>query len=223
MNKQQIINKTAKYAKEKLSGEKTGHDWWHTERVWKTAIQLAKKEKADLFIIELAALLHDIADWKLNHGDDEIGPKLAGQWLKKLKVEKKVISHVCQIVKATYYDIDFKNNGLKNILKSKEAKIVWDADKLDALGAIGISRTFAYGGSINREIYNPEIKQELFKTFKQYKKSKGTSINHFYEKLLRLKNLMNTKAAKKIAYKRHKFIKNYLDKFFKEWRGKDLY
>ncbi len=217
MNKQQIINKTAEYVKTKLAGEGTGHDWWHTERVWKMAVNIGKREKADLFIVQLAALLHDIADWKFNDGNDEAGPELASIWLKKLKVEEAIVKHICQIIK----DVSFKGPGVKSKIKTKEGMAVQDADRLDALGAMGISRTFAYGGSKGREIYNPKIKPQTHRTFKQYKNNHGTSINHFYEKLLLLKNLMNTATAKKIAARRHKFIEKFLAEFFKEWEGKN--
>jgi len=221
INKKQIIKLTAEYIKRKTTGEATGHDWWHTYRVWKNAVLIGKHEKVDLFVVELSALLHDIADYKNNNGDDQIGPKSARIWLSKFGLDEKTISQVCGIVAATYYDMNFKNNKLKDVLKSKEAEVVWDADKLDATGAMGVARNFTYGGSINREIYNPEIKpKKIYESFEQYKYYKGTTINHFYEKTLLLKDLMNTKTAKKIANKRHEFIKNFLEEFFKEWQGK---
>jgi uncharacterized protein len=222
MNKQLVIKKPEEYVKNIMQGESTGHDLWHVDRVRKTAVLIAKKEKADRFIVELAALLHDISDWKFNKGDDEVGPRVSREWLEKMQVEESIISQVCDIIKATYCDIDFKENGLKEMLKSKEAAVVWDADKLDALGAIGIARTFAYGGNKGREIYNPDINPEKHDTFEQYKNSKGPTINHFYEKLLLLKDLMNTKTAKDIAKKRHHFMKKYLAEFYVEWEGKDI-
>ena len=173
-------------------------------------------EKADLFIVQLGALLHDIADWKFNNGDFEIGPKIAREFLEKLKVEENVILKVCDIIR----NISFKGAGVKSQIKTLEGKIVQDADRLDALGAMGISRIFAYGGVVGREIHNPNIKPKLHKTFKQYKNQKSTSINHFYEKILLLKDLMNTKTGKKMANQRHKFIENYLKQFYKEWEGK---
>ena len=217
MNKEEVIKRTADYIKSRLSGEGSGHDWWHVYRVWKTAIEIGKKEGSDLFVVQLAALLHDIADWKFHSGDDSIGPKLAREWLEKLDVDENIISHVCEIIK----EVSFKGAGVKSKIKTKEGMVVQDADRLDALGSIGIARAFAYGGHKGREIYNPNIKPEKHESFEQYKNNKGTTINHFYEKLLLLKDLMNTPSARKIAEERHGFMEQYLDKFFKEWEGKN--
>jgi len=217
MNKDEVIKRTADYVKSKLDGESSGHDWWHTYRVWKTAVNICKKEDADLFVVQLTALLHDIADWKFHSGDDSIGPKLAREWLEKLDVDENIISHVCEIIK----EVSFKGAGVKSKIKTKEGMVVQDADRLDALGAIGIARAFAYGNHKGNEIYNPNIKPEKHETFEQYKNNKGTTINHFYEKLLLLKDLMNTPSARKIAEERHGFMEQYLDKFFKEWEGKN--
>ena len=218
MNKKEIIKKTESFVKKHLKGDVTGHDWWHIDRVRKMALRIAKKEKnVDLFVVQLAALLHDIADWKFHGGDETIGIKLAEEWLKRLKVEEEIISRVCEIIR----EISFKGAEVKSKMKTKEGMIVQDADRLDAIGAVGIARCFATGAKLNREIYNPEIKPRLHKTFEEYKKAKSTSINHFYEKLLLLKDLMNTKTAKKIAEKRHKFMEQFLDRFFKEWNCKD--
>jgi len=217
MDKNQIINQTAEYIKLRLSGEGSGHDWWHVYRVWKNAVHIAESEEADLFIVELAALLHDIADWKFNDGNDDIGPQMAKEWLESLNVEENVVVHVCNIIQ----DISFKGAGVATNMKTKEGMIVQDADRLDAMGAIGIGRAFAYGGSKGREMYNPELKPENHNSFEQYKNSKGSSINHFYEKLLLLKELMNTETARKIAEKRHVFMEEYLSEFFLEWEGKD--
>lgn len=216
MNKKIIINKTAKYIEKKLKGEGSGHDWWHVYRVWQIAKKIGKKEKGNLFIIELASLLHDIEDWKFSNGDDSVGPKLASDWLKKLKVENNIIEKVEKIIK----DMSFKGAGVNMPIKTLEGKIVQDADRIDAIGAIGIARTFAYGGYKNREIYNPNIKSKIHKSFKSYKNSNSPTINHFYEKLLLLKNLMNTKSAKKLAKKRHEFMQQYLKQFFTEWDEK---
>jgi uncharacterized protein len=218
MDKVEIVNKTAEYLKDKLSGEGSGHDWWHIYRVWKSAVHIGKQEVADMFVVELAALLHDIADWKFHDGNEEIGPQLSREWLETLAVEESIIAHVCQIIR----DVSFKGSGVVTDMKSIEGKIVQDADRLDASGAIGIGRAFAYGGSKGREMYNPSIKPNDHKSFEQYKNSKGTSVNHFYEKLLLLKDLMNTESAKKIAEKRHKIMRNFLEEFFIEWNGKDL-
>ncbi len=215
MNKEVVIKKTAEFAKKKLSGEGSGHDYWHIYRVWKMAVYLAKKEKADLFIVQLAALLHDIADWKFNDNDKE-GSVLSRKWLQSLKVDDKIIKQVCDIVDG----VSFKGAGVVNKIKSIEGVVVQDADRLDALGAIGIARTFAYNGFKNREIYNPDIKPKFHRTFASYKKNNSTAINHFYEKLLLLKDLMNTRTAKKIAQHRHKIMSQYLKEFFREWNAK---
>jgi uncharacterized protein len=217
MDKEQIIDKTAEYIKERFAGEGSGHDWWHVYRVWKNAIHIGKYEKVDLFVVELAALLHDVADWKFHDGNEDIGPQLAREWLEKLCVEENIISHVCQIIQ----DISFKGAGVATNMKTTEGMVVQDADRLDAMGAIGISRAFAYGGSKGREMYNPDVKPEKHDSFEQYKKSQGTSINHFYEKLLLLKDLMNTETAKKIAGKRHVVMEAFLHEFFREWEGED--
>jgi uncharacterized protein len=216
MNKQKIIKKVKEYVKKKLYGEVTGHGWWHTYRVWKMSKNIAEKEGGDLFIIELAALLHDIADWKFHNGDIKANSKKTRNLLKDLGVDDKNIKHVCHIVD----NVSFKGDKVQNKIKTKEGMIVQDADRLDAIGAIGIARTFSYGGFSGREIYNPNVKPISHKSFKEYKNSKTTSINHFYEKILLLKDRLNTKTAKKIAQRRHKFLENYLKQFMKEWAVK---
>ena len=216
MNKQEVIEKTEKFVKDKLYGEGTGHDWWHTLRVWQIAKKIGKEEGADLFVIEIASLLHDIADWKFQDGgDDSVGAMIAKEWLEKFNVDDKIISYVCEII----IGVSFKGAGVKDKLNSIEGKVVQDADRLDAIGAMGISRCFAYGGSKARQIYDPTIKPKMHKSFEEYKKG-SPSINHFYEKLLLLKDRMNTKIGKAIAEERHKFMESYLDRFFKEWEGK---
>lgn len=216
MNKQEVIDNTVKYVREKLEGEASGHDWWHVYRVWKMAQNIGQKENADMFVVELAALLHDIADFKFHDGDENMGAKVSGEWLDGQGVEEEIIEHVCDIVK----NVSFKGANVASGIKTKEGMIVQDADRLDAMGAMGIARTFAYGGSKNREIYNPEIDSELHDSFEKYKNSKGSSINHFYEKLLLLKNLMNTESGKEIAQGRHLIMENFLKNFFDEWEGK---
>ena len=217
MNQEVIINQTKEDVRKKLEGESSGHDWWHINRVWKNALYIGREEKADLYVVQLSALLHDIADWKFHDGDDSIGPKLAGEWLEKMQVDESITSHVCQIIK----DISFKGAGVKSQIKTLEGMVVQDADRLDAIGAIGIARAFAYGGYKGREFYNPDIKPKRHESFEQYRNDKGTTINHFYEKLLLLKDLMNTKTAKKIAEGRHVYMEQYLARFFKEWNGED--
>ncbi|MFH1611455.1 MAG: HD domain-containing protein [Patescibacteria group bacterium] len=215
MDKDLIIQRTAQYAKETLLGDGSGHDWWHVYRVWKSAINIAKEEQADLFIVEITALLHDIADYKLHGGDDSIGPRKAREWLESLSVDADVVDHVCKIIET----MSFKGAGVESKMDTLEGKIVQDADRLDAIGAIGIARTFAYGGSKGREMYDPEVKPEMHASFDKYKNNSSPTINHFYEKLLLLKDLMNTETAKQIAKDRHEFMEGYLDEFYKEWEG----
>ncbi len=217
MNRRQIIEKVKKYVKEKMEGETTGHDWWHSRRVLRLSKKIAKKEGGDGFIIELAALLHDIADWKFNKKNESEGIKTIKKLLGNLKVEENINKKICDIIE----NISFKGAGVKSKMKTKEGKIVQDADRLDAIGAVGVARCFATGAKFNREIYNPRIKPKIHKTFGEYKNARSTSINHFHEKLLLLKDLINTKTSKKIAEKRHKFIERFLNQFFKEWEGKD--
>lgn len=217
MDKKIIIQKTANYARETLEGEESGHDWWHVYRVWKMAKHIGKTENVDMFVVEIAALLHDIADWKLHGGDEKIGPKTARKWLKTLNVEEKYITHVCQIIET----LSFRGANVKSQIKTKEGMVVQDADKLDAIGAIGIARTFAYGGKMGQKIHSPNLKPTMHNSFEEYKNSKSPTINHFYEKLLLLKDRMSTKTAKQIALGRHKFMEEFLKKFYREWDGKD--
>lgn len=216
MNKKQIIANTEEFVKGKLLGEGSGHDWWHIKRVWDLAKNIAKEENADMFVVELGALLHDIADWKFCDGDEPVGPRIAGEWL----ISQDVDDEIVKIVKEAIEDVSFKGAGVVKKNRSKEGEVIQDADRLDAIGAMGIARCFAYGGHKGREIYNPEIKPVMHQTSEEYKKNSGPSVNHFYEKLLLLKNLMNTKTAKKIAESRHKFMEKYLEEFFAEWEGK---
>lgn len=220
MDKQKVIEEIAKKVRKNLGGESSGHDWWHAYRVWKMTKHIGKKELADMFVVELAALLHDVADWKFFKGNDAIGPRIASDWLKRLKVGQEVIDHVREIMK----DMSFKGSGIRIKMKTKEGMIVQDADRLDAIGSIGIARAFATGAKFNEIMYDPKIPVPKYKSAKEYTSVKGekgrTTINHFYEKLLLLKGRMNTKAAKKIAKERQKFMEVYLDRFFKEWEGK---
>jgi len=214
--KDTIINKTINFVKTTLENAEGGHDWFHVERVYKIAKTIAIKEKADLFIIELAALLHDIADSKFYNGDESIGPKMAKNFMDMHKINSEIQAHVLAIIK----NISFKNSFDKNTFISLEYKIVQDADRLDSIGAIGIARAFNYGGFKNRGLYNPEIIPNLNLTKEEYKKSAAPTINHFYEKLLLLKDLMNTKTGKEMAEKRHLFMEEYLNQFYSEWEGK---
>ena len=214
MNKLEVIVQTVEFVKKKLSNDTSGHDWWHIYRVWQNAKHIGQKEKADLFIVELGALLHDIADWKFHDGDFTKGPQVAGKWLEKCGVEKEIIDRVKHIVE----NVSFKGAKVKSKMKSLEGKVVQDADRLDAIGAIGIGRCFTYGGYAGVEMYNPDQKPVLHKSFEEYSKSHSSSINHFYEKLLLLKNLMNTKTGKRLAQRRHVFMKLYLREFLQEWQ-----
>jgi uncharacterized protein len=211
-----IIKNIAKEVQSKLSGESSGHDWWHVYRVWQMAKTIAKTEKANIFIVELAALLHDISDWKFNKGDDTVGPRLARQILKKYKVNEASIEHICEIM----LNMSYKGAKVATPMNSIEGKVVQDADRLDAIGAIGIARTFAYGGHANLSMHEPGRKVMMHKTKEEYFNNPGSTINHFYEKLLLLKDRMNTKTAKRIALSRHKFMIQYLERFYKEWDGK---
>jgi uncharacterized protein len=215
MNKVKIIERIAEKVRKDLENEGSGHDWWHVYRVWKMAKRIVKEESADTFVVELAALLHDVGDWKFHHGDDTVGPRMARRILSKQGVSGEIIDHVCEIISA----MPFKGGRVKAKMRTNEGKVVQDADRLDAIGAIGIARAFAYGGSKNRPIHNPNQKPILHRTKAEYLKSGGPTINHFYEKLLLLKDRMNTKTARKIAEKRHRFMEAYLDRFFMEWEG----
>ena len=210
------INQTVQFVKHSLSGAETGHDWWHIHRVWNNAKLIGQTETANQFVVELAALLHDIADSKFHDGDEEIGPQRAGDFLKSIQVEESVITHVQQIIR----NMSFKASLGEVNFHSKEMEIVQDADRLDAIGAIGIARAFTYGGFKNRELYNPEIPPALNMSKEEYKNSTTPTINHFYEKLLLLKDKMNTDTGSRIAGERHQFMLTYLAQFNNEWNGK---
>jgi len=221
MNKKEILKKTNDFVKVQLGNDSSGHDYWHCFRVLKNAVGIAKEEsktqKADMFVIELASLLHDVDDWKFSE-DIKEGPKKTISFLNENNVDEKIINHVVEIINS----LSFKGAKVKSEMKTIEGKIVQDADRLDAIGAVGVARNFAYGGSKGREMYDPNIKPSLHDDFEKYKSNNSSTINHFYEKSLLLKDLMNTKTAKKIAEKRHKFMEDFLKEFFIEWDGKDL-
>ena len=217
MTNKEIIEKTMIFVKSKLEGEGSGHDWWHILRVYNNALDIAEKEKdCDIFVIELAALLHDIADWKFHDGNLDKGSEISETFLTELNVPKETTTHISEIIK----NISFKGANVKNTITTKEGMIVQDADRLDAIGAIGIGRAFAYGGFMKREMYNPDIPYEVHNTFEEYKSKNGSTINHFYEKLLLLKDKMNTKTGKEKAQKRHEFMLTFLEEFYSEWEGK---
>jgi len=212
----EILEQTIAFVKKTLAGAEAGHDWFHIERVYKNALLINQAEKGDELIVALAALLHDIADPKFNDGDEEIGPKMAGDFLKELGLAPAQIHHVQQIIR----NLSYKASLGTITFQSRELDIVQDADRLDAIGAIGIARAFTYGGYKNRVLYNPEIAPDLNMSKEVYKNSTAPTINHFYEKLLRLKDLMKTNTGKVIAAQRHDFMLVYLDHFYKEWEGK---
>jgi uncharacterized protein len=217
MNQEKIITATIAFVKKELKNAEGGHDWFHIQRVFKNSILISKDEKVDVFVVSLAALLHDIADPKFYNGDETIGPKKASEFLTDQKVSTHDIDHVVHIIK----HISFKNSFDKASKKftSIELKVVQDADRLDAIGAIGIARCFNYGGFKNRPLYDPEIIPNLNMTKAQYKSSDAPTINHFYEKLLLLKGKMNTASGKKLATQRHAFMETYLQQFYAEWDG----
>ena len=215
MNDSLIIAHTITFVKKELENAEGGHDWFHIERVYKNAILISKTEKVDSFIVSLGALLHDIADSKFYNGDEAIGPKKARDILNREQVPEDVIAHVIKIIE----NISFKGGNKKQQFFSNELAVVQDADRLDALGAIGIARCFNYGGYKNRKLYDPEIKPNLNMSPEVYKASDSPTINHFYEKLLLLKDKMNTKTGKKIAQKRHEYMKGFLEQFYGEWEG----
>ena len=211
----EIIEHTIRFVKEQLKNAEGGHDWFHIERVYKNALLIAEGEDCDVTVVKLGALLHDIADSKFHNGDESVGPKTARTFLEAQNVTEETILHVIAIIE----NISFKGGNFKQQFRSKELEIVQDADRLDALGAIGIARTFNYGGFKNRTLYNPEIAPKLFQSKEEYKKSGAPTINHFYEKLLLLKDKMNTDTGKKIAKKRHDFMVHFLAQFYAEWEG----
>ena len=213
---QKIIDQTENFVKEQLASAEGGHDWFHIYRVWKTAIAIGKEEQADLFIVNLGALLHDIADAKFHNGNEEIGPQKATAFLKSLHVEQTVIDQIIGIIRY----ISFKNRHQQPGFESKELQVIRDADRLDAIGAIGIARAFNYGGYKGRALYNPSIKPKLNKTKEEYKAATEPTINHFYEKLLLLKDMMHTNAAKKMAEQRHRYMEDFLEQFYDEWEGR---
>ena len=211
-----VIDQTADHIKTVLSGDGTGHDWWHVYRVWKMARRIGQAENADLLVVELAALLHDIADWKLHDGDSSVGPRMAKDWLDSLDLDPGITGQVCRIIA----EISFKGAAVEQPKLSLEGKVVQDADRLDAMGAIGIARAFAYGGAKGRLIHDPAVKPAEHRTAEAYLKGGGTTINHFYEKLLLLKDRMNTATGRAIAHGRHRVMEDYLQRFYEEWEGR---
>ena len=227
MDRQEIIKKTELFVKETLSKDSTGHDWWHVHRVRNLAKRIARYEGADIFTVELAALLHDIGDYKFFQGDEEAGAVKVREWLSSLEIPPSLIDKIIGITSQISFMYTLpdkgKGRGKKNSAiptLSKELMAVTDADRLDAMGAIGIARAFTYGGFFNRPIYDPATKPSKSITKEEYKTTEAPSINHFYEKLLKLKDMMYTPLGRKMAKKRHRLLNLYLKQFFKEWKGK---
>jgi uncharacterized protein len=210
-----IIDNTILFVKQQLAMAEGGHDWFHIERVYRNALLIADGEECNLMVVKLAALLHDIADSKFHQGDETVGPKVARAFLEKEQMEEAVIAHVIAIIE----NISFKGGNFETKFQSKELAIVQDADRLDAIGAIGIARTFNYGGYKNRPLYNPAITPNLHMSKEEYKQSDSPTLNHFYEKLLLLKDKMNTVTGRKLAESRHRFMEHFLSEFYAEWDG----
>jgi uncharacterized protein len=212
MENDSLIDATVQFVRDTLKNAEGGHDWWHIHRVWTNAKLIAQTENADQLTVELAALLHDIADSKFHNGDEEIGPLTAGRYLHSMRVDAGIVEHVQQIIRHMSFKASFGKSGFH----SPELAIVQDADRLDAIGAIGIARAFTYGGFKGRELYNPEIQPNLNMSKEEYKNSSAPTINHFYEKLLLLKDKMNTETGKRLALQRHAFMVSYLQEFYAE-------
>ncbi len=218
MTDSELVEETITFVKETLQNAEGGHDWFHIQRVFNNSMLIAKDEKVDILVVSLGALLHDIADAKFHNGDESLGPKMAADFLSSIGASKKIVNHVVKIIENSSFKSSLDNGKpKKKRFNSKELQVVQDADRLDAMGAIGIARTFNYGGFKNRAIYDPAIPPNLKMTKEQYKKSTAPTINHFYEKLLLLKDKMNTKTGKALAEKRHQYMLDYLEQFYKEW------
>lgn len=216
MTEKDLILETIDFVKTTLQNAEGGHDWFHVYRVWKNAEMIAKEEEADLQIVQLGALLHDIADSKFHNGDETVGPRVASDFLRSKNVSPGVVDHVVKIIK----NVSFKGGNIDQEFHSIELDIIQDADRLDAIGAIGIARTFNYGGFKGRPLYDPSVEPNLKMTKEEYKASNAPTINHFYEKLLLLKDRMNTKTGRRIAAERHRFMEKFLEQFYAEWEGK---
>ncbi|WP_196849008.1 MULTISPECIES: HD domain-containing protein [unclassified Flavobacterium] len=215
MIKEDIIDKTILFVKEKLENAEGGHDWFHIERVYKNAVLISKNEACDATIVRLGALLHDIADSKFHNGDETVGPTVAREFLESENAAEETIAHVINIIE----NISYKGGNFEKKFSSIELDIVQDADRLDAIGAIGIARTFNYGGFKNRTIYDPKIAPKTKMSKEEYKNNDSPTLNHFYEKLLLLKDKMNTVTGKQIAQERHKYMEGFLSQFYAEWEG----
>ena len=210
-----LIDKTILFVKEKLENAEGGHDWFHIERVFKNSVLISKNEVCDVTVVKLGALLHDVADSKFHNGDETVGPRIARKFLESENVDEKIIAHVVNIIE----NISYKGGNFEKKFSSIELDVVQDADRLDAIGAIGIARTFNYGGFKNRALYDPNIAPNSSMTKEEYKKNDSPTLNHFYEKLLLLKDKMNTQTGKQIAQERHRYMEGFLAQFYAEWEG----
>ena len=215
MQDQALISNTIEFVKKELQNAEGGHDWFHIERVYKNALLIGKTENVDMTVVSLSALLHDIADSKFHDGDESVGPRVARNWLESQGTDPITIKHVIDIIN----NISYKGGKNKRTISTPELDVVQDADRLDAIGAIGIARTFNYGGFKNHKIYDPSVPVNMNMSKEEYKKSSAPTLNHFYEKLLLLKDLMNTESGKKIAQQRHEYMEGFLDQFYREWNG----
>jgi len=216
MDRKCVIRKTEAFVREHHDGEASGHDWWHIQRVRRLALRLREREGGDRFTIELAALLHDIADYKLNgNGDITAGAKAARSWLGSLGVPEEAIAHVSEIIGS----MSWRGAKVRAPMRTIEGKIVQDADRLDGIGAIGVARVFAYGGYKGRPLHDPAVKPRLHESFEEYRASSGPTVTHFYERLLLHRDHMNTATAKRLARRRHEFLKRFLERFHEEWDG----
>jgi uncharacterized protein len=216
LSRESILDQTARHVRQLLAADSSGHDWWHIERVRATALAIGRREGADLFVVELAALLHDIADWKFHDGDEELGPCMAREWLARLAVEPDTIDHVCEIIA----HVSFKGAGVATPMRTLEGRTVQDADRLDAIGAIGIARAFAYGGHKGQPLHDPQLAPQAHASFADYKQNRTTTVNHFHEKLLLLKDRMNTPTGRALAEARHAFMEQFLAQFDDEWHAR---
>ncbi|MBC3539707.1 HD domain-containing protein [Rufibacter sediminis] len=218
MNSEELVANTAQHVERLFAGEGSGHDWWHIRRVWQNALLIARQEKVDTTVVQLGALLHDIADWKFHHGDEEAGPRVAREWLLSQSAPEPLIENVCQIIR----EVTFKGAGVDTTPSTPEAKVVQDADRLDAIGAIGIGRAFAYGGHKGREMYHPGQEPQLHASFEEYKKNQAPTLNHFYEKLFLLKDRFNTATGQQLAQERHAYMQQFVHQFLSEWHGEEV-
>lgn len=215
MDQEFVLARTEAHVREVLAADSSGHDWWHVDRVRRLACRLAVEEGADRFVVELAALLHDVGDWKLENGGHDAGPAAAARWLEECGLAEELIEHVRSII----HGLSFKGSGVPTPMATIEGRVVQDADRLDALGAIGIARAFAYGGSKGRPIFDPAVAPRLHESFAAYRQSASPTINHFHEKLLLLRDRMNTAAARRLAEERHSYMESFLAHFHAEWDG----